>query len=211
MSTLQFNSIEYNQSLRAVFYARRLHDGSGERGDDRLPGGRPRAASRRRPVGHRTEDAFHRRWVQRLDADPSQVGTVARSGLGRWGRPAVCFVPGPPVRKHSYQMLLMEELEHCGVEVVFLDYESRNTPEDKLLVQMQGVVAEYERTKIMERSRRGKLHLGCVGAWSASSALRCMDIATCRRCRLRRRRSTTFNSNTPQWSGRSFSGSASSV
>ena len=29
--------------------------------------------------------------------------------------------PDRLARKHSYQMLLMEELEHCGVEVVFLD------------------------------------------------------------------------------------------
>jgi site-specific DNA recombinase len=74
-------------------------------------------------------------------------------------------------RKHSHQMLLMEELERLGVEVVFLDHESRNTPEDRLLVQVQGVVAEYEREKIMERSRRGKLHAareGRVGVLSSA-------------------------------------------
>jgi len=60
-------------------------------------------------------------------------------------------------------MLLIDELEHCGVELVFLDHHSRNTPEDKLLVQVQGMVAEYERAKIMERCRRGKLHLARRG------------------------------------------------
>ena len=72
--------------------------------------------------------------------------------------------PDRLARKHSHQMLLIEELEHCGVELVFLDHESRHTPEDKLLVQIQGVVAEYERTKIIERCRRGKLHAARRGA-----------------------------------------------
>ena len=32
------------------------------------------------------------------------------------------------------------------------------SPEDDLLLQVQGMIAEYERAKIMERCRRGKLH-----------------------------------------------------
>jgi hypothetical protein len=35
---------------------------------------------------------------------------------------------------------------------------NRETPEDHLLLQVQGVVAEYERANILERSRRGRLH-----------------------------------------------------
>ena len=33
-----------------------------------------------------------------------------------------------------------------------------STPEDELLVQFQGMIAEYERAQILERSRRGKRH-----------------------------------------------------
>jgi site-specific DNA recombinase len=61
-------------------------------------------------------------------------------------------------RKYAHQVLLLEELSACGVEVVFLNHAIGTTPEETLLLQMQGMIAEYERAKIMERNRRGKLH-----------------------------------------------------
>jgi len=61
-------------------------------------------------------------------------------------------------RKYAHQALLMEELGSCGVAVVFLNHAGGSTPEEELLLQMQGMIAEYERAKIMERNRRGKLH-----------------------------------------------------
>jgi site-specific DNA recombinase len=61
-------------------------------------------------------------------------------------------------RKYAHQVLLMEELSACGVEVVFLNHTIGASPEEALLLQMQGMISEYERAKIMERNRRGKLH-----------------------------------------------------
>ncbi|MBI3907118.1 MAG: recombinase family protein [Pseudomonas fluorescens] len=61
-------------------------------------------------------------------------------------------------RKYAHQALLMEELSACGVQVVFLNHAIGVTPEEALLLQMQGMISEYERAKIMERNRRGKLH-----------------------------------------------------
>jgi len=61
-------------------------------------------------------------------------------------------------RRYAHQVLLLEELSACGVEVVFLNHAVGTTPEEELLLQMQGMIAEYERAKIMERNRRGKLH-----------------------------------------------------
>ncbi len=66
--------------------------------------------------------------------------------------------PDRLARKYAHQVLLMEELSACGVEVVFLNHAIGKTPEEELLLQMQGMIAEYERAKIMERNRRGKLH-----------------------------------------------------
>lgn len=60
-------------------------------------------------------------------------------------------------------MLLLEELERSGVEVVFLNHPPGASPEEALLVQVQGMVAEYERAKIMERRRRGKRHAARAG------------------------------------------------
>jgi site-specific DNA recombinase len=79
--------------------------------------------------------------------------------------------PDRLARKYAYQVLLLEELQRCGVEVIFLNHAIGQTPEDQLLLQVQGMVAEYERAKLLERCRRGKLHTarqGCVNALSGA-------------------------------------------
>ena len=72
--------------------------------------------------------------------------------------------PDRLARKYAYQVLLIDEFHRCGVEVVFLNRDVGQTPEDNLLLQMQGMIAEYERAKILERSRRGKRHAAKSGS-----------------------------------------------
>jgi site-specific DNA recombinase len=72
--------------------------------------------------------------------------------------------PDRLARKYAYQILLMDELRKSGVDVVFLNREIGKTQEDDLLLQVQGMMAEYERAKILERSRRGKLQGAKRGA-----------------------------------------------
>src|SRR5271157_4721688 len=67
-------------------------------------------------------------------------------------------------RKYAYQVLILEELTQCGVEVVFLRNPVGRGPEQDLLLQVQGMIAEYERAKIMERCRRGKQHAARRGS-----------------------------------------------
>jgi site-specific DNA recombinase len=74
------------------------------------------------------------------------------------------YSPDRLSRKYAYQVLLAEELCRCGVELVFLQAPSGTTPEDQLLVQFQGMIAEYERAQIAERSRRGKRHRARQGS-----------------------------------------------
>jgi site-specific DNA recombinase len=74
------------------------------------------------------------------------------------------LAPDRLARKASYQALLIDELTRAGVEVVFLNHALGKSPEDDLLLQVQGVIAEYERAKIMERARRGKLHAARQGS-----------------------------------------------
>jgi len=78
----------------------------------------------------------------------------------------VIYVQTPDrlARRYAHQVILLEELEQCGCEVVFLDQVPAEGPEGQLLVQIQGVIAEYERAKIAERTRRGKLHRARQGA-----------------------------------------------
>ena len=68
------------------------------------------------------------------------------------------YAPDRLSRKYAYQILLIEELSRHGVDTVFLKAPQAATAEDQLLVQFQGMIAEYERAQILERSRRGKRH-----------------------------------------------------
>jgi len=79
---------------------------------------------------------------------------VAAGGVDR----LYVHAPDRLARKYAYQVLLLEEFARAGVTVIFLNRALGETPEDDLLRQVQGMVAEYERAKILERSRRGKRH-----------------------------------------------------
>ncbi|WP_429455355.1 recombinase family protein [Paraburkholderia sp. JPY465] len=81
--------------------------------------------------------------------DAAALGTVDRLYI---------LAPDRLARKYAHQALLMEEFSSCGVQIVFLNHAIGTTPEESLLLQMQGMIAEYERAKIAERHRRGKLH-----------------------------------------------------
>jgi site-specific DNA recombinase len=65
--------------------------------------------------------------------------------------------PDRLARKYAYQVLILEELERWHVRVIFLEAPPGDDPHARLLVQIQGAIAEYERMKITERYRRGKL------------------------------------------------------
>src|SRR6266567_1351538 len=72
-------------------------------------------------------------------------------------------------RKYAYQILLIEELARNGVETLFIKAPQGDSAEDQLLVQFQGMIAEYERAQILERSRRGKRHRAHSGEVSVMS------------------------------------------
>ena len=71
----------------------------------------------------------------------------------------ICLAADRLARVYAYQVLIIEELARFGVSVRFLEGPAHGEdPQTTLLVQMQGVIAEYERAKIAERYRRGKLY-----------------------------------------------------
>ena len=61
-------------------------------------------------------------------------------------------------------MVLVEELEKAGVQLIFLRGQYEHNAEGKMLLGMQGIFAEYERTKIVERTTRGKRYWAGQGA-----------------------------------------------
>jgi len=64
--------------------------------------------------------------------------------------------PDRLARNYVHQVLLIEELQTHGCRVEFLDRPMSRDPHDQLLLQIRGAVAEYERTLIAERTRRGR-------------------------------------------------------
>ena len=64
--------------------------------------------------------------------------------------------PDRLARKYAHQVLLIEELSDCGVQIVFLNHAIGTTPEEALLLQMQGVIADYAELGIMQ-SGAGKV------------------------------------------------------
>ena len=81
----------------------------------------------------------------------------------------IVLCPDRLARKYAYQVLLLEELKRAGIDVHFCERPITESPDDQLLLQIQGAIAEYERTKILERSRRGRLHRARMGeiTWSS--------------------------------------------
>ncbi len=81
------------------------------------------------------------------------------------------YAPDRLSRKYAYQVLLLEEFSRHGVDAIFLKAAAAETPEERLMLQFQGMIAEYERAQIAERTRRGKRHRaksGCVNVLSGA-------------------------------------------
>jgi site-specific DNA recombinase len=125
--------------------------------------------------------AAERGWVlddQRVYRDDGFSGaSLGRPGLDRLRDHAalagldVVLVTAPDrlARNYVHQVLLIEELATHGCRVEFLDRPMSSDPHDQLLLQIRGAVAEYERTLITERMRRGRqarLRAGTLLPWT---------------------------------------------
>ena len=81
----------------------------------------------------------------------------------------VVTAPDRLARNYVYQMVILEELERHGISVVFIDRPPSDDPHEQLVTQIRGAVAEYERTLIADRMRRGpqaKLRAGRLLPWT---------------------------------------------
>ena len=66
--------------------------------------------------------------------------------------------PDRLARQFAYQYVVTEELEQAGCEVVFVSHGLGKTPAERMLREMAGVFAAYERAQIAERCRRGRIY-----------------------------------------------------
>jgi site-specific DNA recombinase len=78
--------------------------------------------------------------------------------------------PDRLARHFVHQMVVLDEWERAGIEVVFIDRPPSRDPHEQLVTQIRGAVAEYERTLIADRMRRGrldKLRAGQLLPWTS--------------------------------------------
>ncbi|MCP5070865.1 MAG: recombinase family protein [bacterium] len=128
-----------------------------------------------RDHAERTELEVPPEWV--FEDEGHSGATLLRPALERLRDLAVqihidvvlCYSPDRLARKYAYQALLIEEFARIGTEVRFVKGPKGDTPEDQLLLQFQGMIAEYERAQIAERTRRGKIHRARSGSVSVLS------------------------------------------
>jgi site-specific DNA recombinase len=73
--------------------------------------------------------------------------------------------PDRLARHYAYQYVVVEELERAGCAVIFVTGSFVATPEERLVREVHGLFAEFERAALQERSRRGKLHAARQGAF----------------------------------------------
>ncbi len=78
--------------------------------------------------------------------------------------------PDRLARHYAYQYVVVEELQKCGCEILFASGSLGNTPEERLVREVQGLFAEFERAAIVERGRRGKLHAAREGQFFTGAA-----------------------------------------
>jgi site-specific DNA recombinase len=67
----------------------------------------------------------------------------------------LAYDPDRLSRKLYHQMILAEEFEKQGIKLEFITQDMGTSPEDRMFFNMRGLVAEYEREKIRERTMRG--------------------------------------------------------
>jgi len=100
-----------------------------------------------------TDEGHSGRWLDRPALD--ELRDHAREG--RFDV-VVVLCPDRLARRYAYQVLLLEEMKRANIEVHFCERPINDSPDDQLLLQVQGAIAEYERAKILDRCRRGRLH-----------------------------------------------------
>ena len=149
--------------MRAALYARVSTERQADRGTigSQLQALREHiAAAGDELVGEYIDDGHSGARLDRpgLDAlrDAAEAGLIQRL----W-----CLSPDRLARAYAYQVLVLDELTRLGVVVAFTDSPglAADDPQAILLTQVQGVIAEYEKAKIAERYRRGKLFRARAG------------------------------------------------
>ena len=95
-------------------------------------------------------------WSGDILARPS-LDKLRQDAKNKIWEAVLIYDPDRLARRYSYQELVMDELRETGIEIMFITVPAPRNSEDKILHGVRGLFAEYERAKITERFRLGKL------------------------------------------------------
>ncbi len=117
-------------------------------------------------------------WPRTTSSATTATAALASTARGSTACATRCATPpsrsspcsAPTAWRASTPLLLLEEFRRAGCEVVFLQHPISDDPNDQLLLQIQGAIAEYERAVLAERFRRGKLHKARAGQFLGGRA-----------------------------------------
>ena len=88
-----------------------------------------------------------------------QLDQLRQDAKNKIWQAILAYDPDRLARRYSYQELVMDELREAGIEVLFVTTPVPRNGEEKILQGVKGLFAEYERAKIAERFRLGKLRV----------------------------------------------------
>jgi len=143
--------------VNAAVYCRVSTDLQEKQGGS-LPTQAEACLAKAREVGYETSEEY-------IIKESFTGASLDRPGLDKvrqWVRDreieaVICYEPDRMARDFVILMVLTNEFEKAGVELVFVTQSSGKTPEDRMLFGMKGLFAEYERTKILDRTQRGRI------------------------------------------------------
>jgi site-specific DNA recombinase len=95
-------------------------------------------------------------WSGDMLARPQLDQLRQDAGLNMWDA-VLMYDPDRLARRYSYQELVLDELREANKEVHFRTIKAPENPEDQIIYGVRGLFAQYERMKIAERFRIGKL------------------------------------------------------
>lgn len=68
----------------------------------------------------------------------------------------ICLDPDRLSRKLMNQLIITDEFDKMGVELVFVNGDYAKTPEGQLFLSLRGAISEFEKAKMNERMSRGR-------------------------------------------------------
>ena len=109
-------------------------------------------------------------WTGELLARPGLDSMRDAASAGRF-QILYVYDRGRVAREYAWQVVVIDELE--GLDISFFSLHDANgvSAEEKVMQAMQGVFAQYEKVKIAERMRRGKLYKVKLGVMINGQAL----------------------------------------